>query len=108
MYANFEVGQAGREDVPRAMRAMLNELASRARFTLGDEFVTRVRLRALEEAGPDGALNEVLSRWSEADPRPLVLLIDEIDSLVGDTLLSVLRQLRAGYDLMSHVFYMMS
>ena len=33
----------------------------------------------------------------EADPRPLVLLIDEIDALVGDTLLSVLRQLRAGY-----------
>ena len=32
-----------------------------------------------------------------ADPRPLVLLIDEIDTLVGDTLLSVLRQLRAGY-----------
>ena len=33
-----------------------------------------------------------------ADPRPLVLLIDEIDALVGDTLLSVLRQLRTGYD----------
>ena len=32
-----------------------------------------------------------------ADPKPLVLLIDEIDSLVGDTLLSVLRQLRASY-----------
>ena len=28
------------------------------------------------------------------DPRPLVLLIDEVDALVGDTLLSVLRQLR--------------
>ncbi|MCE2540087.1 MAG: hypothetical protein J4G16_06780 [Acidobacteria bacterium] len=27
-----------------------------------------------------------------------MLLIDEIDTLVGDTLLSVLRQLRAGYD----------
>ena len=27
-----------------------------------------------------------------------MLLIDEIDSLVGDTLISVLRQLRAGYD----------
>ena len=34
----------------------------------------------------------------QADPRPLVLLIDEIDALIGDTLLSVLRQLRAGYD----------
>ena len=27
-----------------------------------------------------------------------MLLIDEIDALIGDTLLSVLRQLRAGYD----------
>ena len=32
-----------------------------------------------------------------ADPRPLVMLIDEIDALVGDTLLAVLRQLRTGY-----------
>ena len=39
----------------------------------------------------------MLTRWAEADPRPLVLLIDEIDALVGDSLLSVLRQLRAGY-----------
>ena len=34
-----------------------------------------------------------------ADPRPLVLLIDEIDTLIGDSLISVLRQLRAGNDL---------
>ena len=32
-----------------------------------------------------------------ADQRALVLLIDEIDALVGDTLLAVLRQLRTGY-----------
>ena len=32
-----------------------------------------------------------------ADPRPLVLLLDEIDALVGDTLLAVLRQLRTGH-----------
>ena len=30
------------------------------------------------------------------DPKPLVLWIDEIDELVGDTLISVLRQIRAG------------
>ena len=40
----------------------------------------------------------MLARWAEADAKPLVLLIDEIDALIGDTLLSVLRQLRAGYD----------
>ena len=98
VYANFEVGQAGREDTARAMRAMLGELARRARITLGDETPNGFRGPALETEGPDGALIDVLSRWAEADPRPLVLLIDEIDTLVGDTLLSVLRQLRVGYD----------
>ena len=98
VYANFEVGQAAREDTARALRALLSQLALRAEMTLGDETPGRLRNAALADAGPDGALFEVLSRWTRADPRPLVLLIDEIDTLVGDTLLSVLRQLRAGYD----------
>ena len=98
VYANFEVGQAAREDTARALRALLGQLATRAEMTLDDETPGRLRNAALADAGPDGALFEVLSRWAGADPRPLVLLIDEIDTLVGDTLLSVLRQLRAGYD----------
>ena len=98
VYANFEVGQAGREDTARAMRALLGELARRARMTLGDDTPHDLRSGALESEGPDGALIDVLSGWARANPRPLVLLIDEIDTLVGDTLLSVLRQLRAGYD----------
>ena len=51
----------------------------------------------MAKVGPESALNALLARWCRADPTPLVLLVDEIDSLVGDTLLSVLRQLRAGY-----------
>ncbi len=97
VYANFEVGQAGREDTTRAMPALLGQLVRRAETTLGDETPRRLRKDALADTGPDGALFEVLSRWAESDPRPLVLLLDEIDALVGDTLLSVLRQLRAGY-----------
>lgn len=42
-------------------------------------------------------LTEYLSRWSQQSPLPIVLFLDEIDALQGDTLLSVLRQLRAGY-----------
>ena len=98
VYANVEAGQASREDVGQAMRAMLTELAIWARATLGDESLASLWPGVLEESGPGGALRQVLSRWSEADPTPLVLLIDEIDALVGDTLLSVLRQLRAGYN----------
>ena len=58
-----------------------------------------IREEVLESFGPDGAHEEVLVRWASADARPLVLLIDEIDALVGDTLLSVLRQLRSSYTL---------
>ena len=97
VYADFEVGQAAREDTARAMRAMLGEMARQARLTLDDHTPDGLRGPALETEGADGALLDVLSRWAQADPRPLVLLIDEIDTLVGDTLLSVLRQLRAGY-----------
>ena len=44
------------------------------------------------------ALNALLTNWARQSSKPLVLLIDEIDSLIGDTLIAVLRQLRAGYD----------
>ena len=51
----------------------------------------------LHEFGPHGALQGLLSRWSEENDRPIVLLLDEVDSLVGDTLISLLCQIRAGY-----------
>ncbi|MCE2513678.1 MAG: hypothetical protein J4F37_01465 [Acidobacteria bacterium] len=97
VYANVEAGQAAREDTGRAMRAIPGHLSSQARSTLGDGFLGGVWVGLLDDFGPDGARGEALTRWSEAHPRPLVVLIDEIDALVGDTLLSVLRQLRAGY-----------
>ena len=98
-YVNFEPGQAAEEDTARALRAVLGQLGTRARITQGDEFVASITQEVLEKFGPDGALMEVLVRWAEVDPKPLVLMIDEIDTLVGRTLISVLRQLRAGYDL---------
>ena len=98
VYVNVEGGQAGREDVEQVIRTILGELASRAR-SIGDEFLDAVWFDILVKYGPHAALREALTRWSEADAKPLVLLIDEIDALIGDSLLSVLRQLRAGYDL---------
>ena len=98
VYANFEPAQSARENVEQAMSAILNQLASRARSTLDDEFLAENWPEILKRTGPHGALGEALIRWTRANSKPLVLLVDEIDSLIGDTLLSVLRQLRAGYD----------
>ena len=97
VYVNIEGGQAAREDVEQVMRTILGELASWARSTLGDEFLDDIWPDILSKYGPHGALREALTRWTEANSKPLVLLIDEIDALIGDSLLSVLRQLRAGY-----------
>ena len=46
---------------------------------------------------PSTALLEYLTRLTDLDPRPLVLLIDEADGLVGPAMVSFLTQLRQGY-----------
>ena len=95
LYVNLEVGQAAGEDTGRAL---LGRLASCALDVLQDDFVQQRRAHYLQSEGPDGALAETLVRWSAVRAKPLVVLLDEIDALVGDTLISVLRQLRAEYD----------
>ena len=98
VYVNVELGQSARQDVDQAMRAILGALEIRAQIALGDTTVGRLWPEAMDTVGPHGALQIVLSRWCLADERPLVVLVDEVDALGGDTLLAVLRQLRSGYD----------
>ncbi len=42
-------------------------------------------------------LSSYLQKWSESQEKPIVLFIDEIDALLDDVLISILRQLRDGY-----------
>ena len=93
---NVEPAQVVRDDVASGIRSVLSELADSA-MLLGDDFPAGAWRDVLADMAPETALKGLLTRWCLANPVPLVLLIDEIDSLVGDTLLSVLRQLRAGY-----------
>ena len=79
------------------MRAILGQLASEAEYVLHDRTVASMWAECLGMFGPHDALRETLSRFAAADAKPLVLLIDEIDALIGDTPIAVLRQLRAGY-----------
>ena len=99
VYMNVEPGQALREDVSAAMEAILDQLSMAAESALGDASVETICNDVLALSHRGTALQRALFLWAQADPRPLVLLIDEIDALVGDTLISVLRQLRAGYHL---------
>ena len=96
-YVNVEPAQTAREDVGQAMGAIAAEIAREARNTLGDLETAEVADRLDTTYRPHFALGTLLDTWARADSKPLVLLIDEIDAMVGDSLVSVLRQLRAGY-----------
>ena len=104
LHVNVEAAQVAREDIERAISAILQVLAGTAQTVLGDDSLDGIRCAVLAQGSPDTALWETLRRWARADARPLVLLIDEIDALIGDSLLSVLRQLRSGYEHRPHAF----
>lgn len=53
--------------------------------------------RPWPDAQPGNRLYEALRAWAISSPLPLVLFFDEVDSLQGDVLVSVLSQLRNGY-----------
>jgi len=95
LYVNFEVAQGYRERINEGLAALLQEISGQARRTLDDTTADAIARDLIGLGAP--SLSEFLSRWCSASPRPTVLLIDEIDALVGDVLITVLRQLRAGY-----------
>ena len=96
VYANLEIAQGAREDVVKAMPLILGEIAGSAN-ELGDSNAARALEEVKASSGPIWSLAEFLARWCDGLQRPLVLLLDEVDSLVGDTLITLLRHLRAGY-----------
>ena len=95
VYANIEGAQTRDDDLERAIRTILGRLASEARHTLDDDFLSRHRNALLKGFGPEDALREALSRWAKASPKPLVLFLDEVDGLSDETLRRVLHQLHS-------------
>ncbi|MBK1731995.1 ATP-binding protein [Thiococcus pfennigii] len=97
VYANLEGAQAWRERLAEAIATIVTDIANSAQVWLGDEARPRHAQEVLSNTAPGSALSIFLSQWCQRTPQPLVLLLDEVDALIGDTLISLLRQLRAGY-----------
>jgi hypothetical protein len=88
-------GPAG-DDYPAVQRAILDSLRAAARNAgLAPELLPPDPWPVAEETR---LLWAGLEAWAAQCPKPLVLFFDEIDSLSGPSLESVLRQLRAGYN----------
>jgi hypothetical protein len=58
----------------------------------------KVPVPQVEDKNDKDLLQTILVRWAElVAPRPLIVLIDEVDVLQGEPLISFLRQLRGGF-----------
>ena len=97
VYTNVEVGQASLHKVKRALKAIAVSLLRDINLLLKDEFDFTKNLAFYETLDAESGLLDILIHVSQTIKKPIVLFIDEIDALIGDSLISVLRQLRSGY-----------
>ena len=96
VYANVEGGQASRNDVQSVIKSTVDTLAEQFRGIIKNDLPLTLR-DEIQSVGKDSMLATYLRRLSENLQKPIVLLVDEIDALVGDSLVSILRQIRSGY-----------
>lgn len=96
VYANVEGGQASRNDVQSVVKSTVDTLAEQFRGIIKNDLPLQLR-DEIQSVGKDSMLTTYLRRLSEILPKPIMLFIDEIDALVGDSLVSILRQIRSGY-----------
>lgn len=97
VYANIEGAQGARGDSVKGINAVCDVIAGSIRLYLKDQKVFDWLNRIGREQSTQDKLRQLLVYWAEHTDKPTVLLLDEVDALVGDTLISLLRQIRAGY-----------
>ncbi|WP_322761457.1 AAA family ATPase [Frankia sp. Cr2] len=94
LHFSCELGEAAGDDYGAAQHGILQEIRSRAETALPPDLGPP----PWPDVPDANLLKEALKAWARTCPRPLVLFFDEIDALRGQSLISVLRQLRAGYN----------
>jgi hypothetical protein len=97
LYVNIETAQAAREDVHRGIQAVMSAFSRQYLITWKNNLIEDHWKEFLDKNGAEESLSRLLTFWTTNSEKPTVLFIDEIDALVGDTLISVLRQIRSGY-----------
>jgi hypothetical protein len=90
---SLEVGQPFAEDIERGEKAILQDWREAVEVYLPPE----LQPPPWKASEVGARIGSALASWAKASPRPLVVLLDEIDALSGSLLMSVLRQIRSGF-----------
>ena len=97
VYANIEGAQVARNNVESGIKTVCNVIADSAKIYVQEPRLLEWFFEQQHRVSPENLLRSMLTYLVEISDKPVVLFIDEADALVGDTLISLLRQIRAGY-----------
>lgn len=95
---SVETGAAFNHDPTQSQKYILSNWTGTAKVFLPPELQPPKLTEIQAEMGTSEIdVKTYLQAWSLMSPRPLVVFIDEIDALTDEALITVLRQLRAGF-----------
>ncbi|MEA3466129.1 MAG: AAA-like domain-containing protein, partial [Thermodesulfobacteriota bacterium] len=98
VYANIEGAQAARNNIESGIDTVCSVVAHSAETYLNEKRLVQWLFEGSgRQINVADRLNKLLSYWAKISDKPVVLFLDEVDALVGDTLISLLRQIRSGY-----------
>jgi len=96
-YANIEAAQAARGDETQGILAACSAVSSALGLYTRRPEMKQWYLKEGRQFPPQDQFFQLLNHWTATSDKHTVLFLDEVDALVGDTLISLLRQIRAGY-----------
>jgi hypothetical protein len=94
LYLSCEAAEACGDDARAAQELIVRELLAEAELQL-DPSLRPPPFDA--ESTSERLLTDLIAAWCRVCPRRVVLFLDEIDAVRGQSLIAVLRQLRAGF-----------
>jgi len=94
---SFEGGASAGDNYEVAIRNSIGRLLTDVKNTFKDSFDEKKAYTYFKEIDISNGISDMFTYLSRTFDKPLVLFLDEIDGLVGNSLLMVLRQMRAGY-----------
>ena len=97
LYVNIESAQVARNDVIMGNRTIAKSITLAIELLQRDQTMSQW-LQQQVEKDSFNLVFELLQQWCMNSAKPIILFLDEVDALVGDTLISLLRQLRSGYN----------
>ena len=97
LYANIETAQLARDDIVAGNYTIAESIAMAAEDRLDNDQLTTWLETRDHTNHAHNLVNKLLRYWSRQSTKPTILFLDEVDALVGDSLISLLRQIRAGY-----------